>query len=213
MASIPIVEPRVEEYLDTLLPSETDPILDEMDKEAHRRDFPHVGPHVGQLLFILARSTGARRVLELGSGFGYSAYWFAKGMGEGGEIHCTDLSPDSKEQAQEYFRRAGMASRLHFHVGDSLSVAKEPKGPFDIVFNDIDKEDYPKTIDFAYQRLGPGGLFITDNTLWYGRPALNPNLDEATRAVVEFNAKLRDDPRWTVSTLPLRDGVTVCVKL
>jgi caffeoyl-CoA O-methyltransferase len=207
---LPIIHAEIVKYLSSIrLPS--DPLLAEMETLAAERDFPIVGPDVGRLLFILARFAGARRVLELGSGFGYSAYWFALALPQEGEVHCTDQSADNHEQAQTYFRRAGMETKLHFHVGDALSLARAINGPFDIIFNDIDKEDYPAVIETATPLLRSGGLLVTDNALWSGKVA-EPEPDATTRGVLRFNQGLAADARYETVILPLRDGLSVAMK-
>jgi predicted O-methyltransferase YrrM len=205
-----IVNKRVEKYLSrTRRPS--DVILTEMERYAAKQDFPIVGPDVGRLLFILARFGAARHVLELGSGFGYSAYWFALALPPDGEVHCTDQLAENRDRAVDVFARAGLHDKLRFHVGDALQIARRLDGPFDIVFNDIDKEDYPAVIDLAAPRLRPGGLLITDNALWYGRVA-EPNPDATTRGVLAYNQAIAEHPDFETVILPLRDGVSVAVK-
>ncbi|NLH48042.1 MAG: O-methyltransferase [Myxococcales bacterium] len=207
---MPIVQPDIEKYLATVR-SPSVPPLAEMEAWAAAHDFPIVGPDVGRLLFILARFAGARRVLELGSGYGYSAFWFALALPPDGEVHCTDQSADNRDRARDYFRRAGMEGKLHFHVGEALSLARGIQGPFDIVFSDIDKEDYPAAIATATTLLRAGGLFVTDNALWYGKVAA-PEPDAPTRGVLRFNQSLAADSRYETVILPLRDGLSVAVK-
>ncbi len=206
-----IINPRIESYIASLVKVD-DPILTEMEERAARRDFPIVGPQAGRLLEMLARFAQAKRVLELGSGFGYSAYWFARGLAPGGVIHCTDLSSANRDLAMSFFRKAGLSERLIFHVGDALLCARKLKGPFDVVFNDIDKKAYPESVETALALLRTGGLFITDNVLWKGRVTEGSSRDETTAAIVKFNEMVcgRRD-LWTV-ILPIRDGLAVCQK-
>ncbi len=207
-----IVSTKIESYLSGL-DGRIDPVLADMEARARASGFPIVGPQVGRLLGILARGIGARRVLELGSGYGYSALWFARALQDGGSVVCTDLSAENRDLALEFFRRAGRQESLSFHVGDALSFARTQGGPFDIVFNDIDKESYPATIPVALALLRVGGLFITDNVLWSGKVAAGGRADAATRAIRDFNAAVsrREDLESVI--LPLRDGVAVCQKV
>ena len=207
---MPIVQADIEKYL-AAVRSPSDPLLTELEALAAARGFPIVGPDVGRLLFILARFAGARRVLELGSGYGYSALWFALALPPDGEVHCTDQSAENRDRAREYFRRAGMEAKLRFHVGEALSLARGIQGPFDIVFNDIDKEDYPAAIETAAPLLRNGGLFVTDNALWYGKVAA-PEPDAPTRGVSRFNQLLAADSRYETVILPLRDGLSVALR-
>jgi predicted O-methyltransferase YrrM len=212
-----IVNPSLESYLTHLRPGR-DEIFIEIEQLARERKFPAVGPDVGQLLFILARSIGARTILELGSGFGYSALWFGRALDPADpscKVVCTDTDPENKKQTEAFFRRAGLFGLLEFHVGDALETARRLEGPFDIVFNDVDKEIYPDTIDPAARLVRPGGLFITDNALWYGRvvaPDPDDPKDEATRGVCEFNRRMAKDTRFHTVILPIRDGVSLALR-
>jgi caffeoyl-CoA O-methyltransferase len=206
-----IVEPRIESYIAALGVS-PDPVLAAMEALAARRGFPIVGRHTGSLLGLLARCIGARRVLELGSGYGYSALWFARAMPEDGQVICTDLSAGNRDLALGYFRTAGVEGRVDFRVGDALSVARELAPGFDIVFNDIDKENYPASVDVAVRLLKPGGLFITDNTLWKGKVAEDGPGDQVTEAVRSFNKLVFSRPDLDSLIIPIRDGLTVCRK-
>ncbi len=206
-----IVSPEIEGYLEGLLPPR-DPLFLEMERLAAERKFPAVGPQVGMFLELLARSIGAKRVLELGSGYGYSAIWFARGMAPDCELVLSDFDGKKRAMALRYLERAGFQGKLTFEVGDAQELMRRIKGPFDIVFNDIDKEFYPLVIEPAFRLLREGGLFVTDNSLWYGKVVL-PEPDEATRSVMEFNRLLKEHPGFLTVQLPLRDGLSVAVKL
>jgi len=206
-----IVNPLIEQYMETLR-TVADDNLGAMERRAAAEDFPIVGPEVGMLLYLLAKIGGARRVLELGSGYGYSAYWFALALPAGGQVIATDLDPIKKQYAERVFARAGMSDKLHFVLGNGLEVIDSLDGPFDIIFNDVDKEDYPDVIEKAAAKLRPGGLFITDNTLWYAKVVEDPPPDETTVAVQCFNRSLAAHPQFEAQILPLRDGLTVAVR-
>ncbi len=203
----------IHEYLLAATPKRP-PVLQEMEKYARKHGFPIIGPLVGRFLYQAALLTSARRVLELGSGYGYSAYWFSLAMGRKGEIIMTDTDGDNRDRALAYFKRARLASHFDYHVGDALAVARTSKGLFDIVLNDIDKQDYPKTIDLAARRLRKGGLFITDNVIWSGKVMQTPALmDAATKGIVEFNKKLYKDRRFFTTIMPIRDGIAVAIRV
>lgn len=104
-----------------------------------------------------------------------------------------------------------MASSIHVHVGDALTVLSQTPGQFDFVFNDVDKEGYPAVLEAVPSRLKRGGIFATDNTLWYER-VLNPS-EPSDRAVAEFNQKLYESTQFFTSLLPIRDGLSVAVRL
>ena len=206
-----ITEPAINEYIKKILPRE-DEVLAEMEDYASQNDFPIIGPMVGPFLRQLALITGAESIFEMGSGFGYSAYWFAGGMNGKGKIICTDGSDDNKKKALGFLKRGGFERQVEFHVGNALEIICRFDGPFDIILNDINKEDYPEAFDIAIPRIKQGGLFITDNVLWSGR-VLNEKPDKTTKAILEFNRKLCNTKGVLSSIIPIRDGLGMAVKL
>jgi predicted O-methyltransferase YrrM len=208
-----IVNPRIEEYLRRLY-DDGDPVRREMEELARQRRFPIVGPLVGRHLIVLARAIGARRVFELGSGYGYSALHFARAVGDAGEVHCTELSEENVRLAEGFLRRAGVWERVRYHREEATAALKRVGGTWDIVYNDIDKDGYPATVELAFEHLRPGGLFITDNVLWAGR-VLDGEDDgsAATRGVREFTRRLLAHPGFLTAIDPTRDGVAVALKV
>ena len=205
-----LVHPEIEDYLSHLA-AHGDPVLAEMEKLGDERDFPIVGPQVGRLLEVTARTCGARRVLELGSGFGYSAYWFLRAVGPEGTVLLTEGSAERSREAEEFLTRGGFAGRFRIEVGDGLAIAAALSGPFDVVFCDVDKHDDPRALPMARQLLRTGGLFITDNMLWDGK-VLAPD-DRQTRGVLELTRELYAAPDFVTTLVPMRDGLTVAVKV
>ncbi len=212
-----ITDPLVENYLYGMLP-ERHPTLQEMERQAKERDIPIVGPAVGRLLYQYAKLINARTVFEMGSAIGYSTIWWAMAVGDAGKVHYTDGSQKNADEARRYFQQAGVADIIEVHVGDALEVLSEQKSHFDILFCDIDKQDYPRAARAAPARVRRGGLFVADNTLWKGLvsyAAGNPDLEKSsepdaqTKAIVEFNQLLYDSRDWCTTIIPLRDGVTV----
>jgi predicted O-methyltransferase YrrM len=187
-------------------------VLLEMEQLAAATDFPIVGPLVGRTLYLLARSIGARRIIELGSGFGYSASWFAKALPEDGELILTDGSPHQSEQAREFLRRGGVRCRVRYEVGEALEILDRLPGDFDIVFNDIDKEHYPAVFPKAIPRVRVGGYFLSDNMLWGGR-VVSDQSHVSTRGVVELTRLLCAAPNLYTVILPIRDGLSVSLRL
>ncbi len=206
-----IVNPEIEAYIEGLTPSE-DKVLIDMEERARLDDFPIVGPVVGRLLYQLALIGNAKTVLELGSGFGYSAYWFAKAVGEAGSVIYTDMSHENALHAEGFLDRAGLRGRVDIRTGDALRILDESRGGFDIIFNDIDKEDYPRVVAVAYEKLRRGGLLITDNVLWSGR-VLRDDGQSGTEGVREFTRLLLSNKGFFTTIIPVRDGVSVSVKL
>ena len=206
----------IDEYVHSLLP-ERDEVLREMEEQALHRRIPIVGPAVGRFFFQLAQMIGARTVFEMGSAIGYSTIWWARAVGESGRVVYTDGNQKNAEEARGYFQRAEVADRVQVRVGDALELLSEEKGQFDIVFCDIDKDDYPRALRLATPRVRKGGLFVTDNTLWHGRVVAPPGSQAAelptTKAVLEFNRAMNSSKDFLTTLLPLRDGVSVALKL
>jgi caffeoyl-CoA O-methyltransferase len=206
-----ITTPAVDEYLYQLLPPR-DEVLDEMEAEAIQRKIPIVGPAVGRILHQLALAVQAKTIFELGSAIGYSTIWWARAVGEDGRVTYTDSDRKNADQARRYFDRAGVGKQISVKVGDALELLSEQKQEYDIIFNDVDKEDYPRVFKLALPRLRKGGLFITDNVLWSGKVAQANAADSQTKAIQEFNRLLYNSPDLFTTILPIRDGVSVAIK-
>jgi caffeoyl-CoA O-methyltransferase len=214
---VDIVDPRIEDYMRSLLTRYDEPVLLEMEAEGRERDFPIIGRLVGVTVELLARSIGAERVFELGSGFGYSAYWLSRAVGPGGKVHATDGDPANETKALDYLARAGLADPIRWHVGDAVENLGEVDGEFDVVYNDIDKEGYPDAWRAARERIRVGGLYLCDNVLWSGSVA-DPTGDhgrdaKTTNAILEHNRMIADDERFASSIVPTRDGVFVALRV
>ncbi len=208
-----IVDPGIEDYLRKLY-DDGDPVRQEMEELARRRNFPIVGPLVGRHLQVLVRAIRARRAFELGSGYGYSALHFARAMDGEGEVHCTELSEDNVRLAEGFLRRAGVWDRVTYHREEATAALKRVGGVWDIVYNDVDKDGYPETVELAYAHLRPGGLFITDNVLWSGRVLEGSDDGQpATAGVREFNRRLFAHRGFVTAIDPTRDGLAVAVRL
>jgi len=201
----------VEDYIYSLLPPR-DEVLAEMEDLAAKKNVPIVGPAVARVFEQLVMMTGAKQVFEMGSAIGYSTIWWARAVGEGGSVIYTDGDPKNAEQARGYFRRAGVADRIKVHIGDALELLSEQKREFDIIFSDVDKEDYPRVLRLVPPRLRKGGLFVTDNVLWSGKVATQKPPDASTMAILEFNRELYEAKEFFTTILPIRDGVSVAVK-
>jgi len=205
-----IVFPHIEQYLETL-ETTRDAVLTEMERQAAERDFPIVGPLVGRMLTLLALTIGARRILELGSGFGYSAYWFARALPEDGELILTEGSAKNLAQAKAFFRQGSHPCRVRFELGDAFEILDRLPGEFDIIFNDVDKEQYPTAFHKAVPRVRAGGFFLSDNMLWGGR-VVDDTAHPTTRGVLELTRLLFQAPGLYTMILPIRDGVSISLK-
>jgi predicted O-methyltransferase YrrM len=201
----------VDDYMYSMLPKR-DAVLSEMEDYAGKHNIPIVGPAVARVLQQLAMMINARTVFELGSAIGYSTIWWARAVGEEGRVIYTDGDPKNAERARGYFDQAGVSNRITLHTGDALEVLSEQKQQFDVIFNDVDKEDYPRVLRLVAPRLRQGGLLITDNVLWSGRVAEKNPKDATTRAILEFNRLLYASTDFYTTILPIRDGVAVALK-
>jgi len=206
-----ILNKKTHDYLLDLTPSR-DPVLTEMEAIARERDFPIVGPLVGRILHQLARITGARRIFEMGSGFGYSTIWFARALPEGGEVTYTDMSGENCRMADDFFRRAGCTDRIRMERGDAIELLERQEGEFDIIFNDIDKRHYPEVIPVVLPRLRSGGLLITDNIFWEGR-VVGGKTDPDTSGVREYTRAVYENPSLFTTIVPVRDGISISLKV
>jgi caffeoyl-CoA O-methyltransferase len=202
---------RVDDYLYSILPKR-DEVLAEMEDYASKHDVPIVGPAVARVLQQLALTINAKTVFELGSAIGYSTIWWAQAVGEKGRVIYTDGDPKNTERARRYFDRVGVSNRVTLHTGDALEFLSEQKQQFDIIFNDVDKEDYPRVLRLVSPRLRVGGLFITDNVLWSGRVAEKNPTEANTKAILEFNRLLYNSADFFTTILPIRDGLAVALK-
>jgi predicted O-methyltransferase YrrM len=201
----------VDDYLYSMLPKR-DEVLLEMEEYASEHNIPIVGPAVARVLQQLALMINAKTVFELGSAIGYSTVWWAQAVGEKGRVIYTDGDAKNAERARGYFQRAGVTDRITLHTGDALEVLSEEKQQFDIIFNDVDKEDYPRVLRMVSPRLRKGGLFVTDNVLWSGRVAEKNPKQATTKAILEFNRQLYSSKDFYTTILPIRDGLAVALK-
>jgi caffeoyl-CoA O-methyltransferase len=205
--------PKVEEYLASLVPPR-EPEMQQMEKYAEENDFPIIGPACGYYCYQLARMINARSIFELGSGYGYSTAWFAKAVKEngGGVVHHTVWDEDLSKRAQGHLSALGSAELVTFHLSEAVEALRQTEGPFDIIFNDIDKEGYPDSLPVIKEKLRHGGLLIIDNMIWHGQ-ILDPNDHEkSTEAIRRFTRDITTDLDWIVSLIPARDGMIVAYR-
>ncbi len=208
-----ITEAQTEKYIYSLLPAR-EAVIRDMESYAAKHNVPIIGPACGRLLYQLARLVRARRVFEMGSAIGYSTSWLARAVGPRGRVFYTDGDPANAERARRYLRRAGLLGRVRILVGDALQLLDSTKGRFDLIFNDVDKAQYPEVLRRAISRIRVGGLFITDNVLWHGRVAQPADkIDAETRAIQKFNRLIYRSPELFTTVVPLRDGFAVCLRV
>lgn len=209
------VNPTIENYMHGLLKHTDHPVLTNMEALAQKNNFPIVGRLVGVFIESLAKMVNAERIFEFGSGYGYSAYWFAKAVGIKGQVICTDADFLNQEKAEQYLSAANLWNRIDFRVGMAQEIFAQTEGLFDICYNDVDKGDYPAIWLMAKDRIRPGGLYIADNVLWRGRVAVENYTDIFpgwTEAIINHNELIFNDPEFDTFINPTRDGVIVARK-
>lgn len=211
-----IVPDAVERYL-AALNRNSDDVLAGIARGGETRKLPLVDAEVGALLRVLATSVGASRILEIGTAIGYSGIWLARALPPDGMLMTMEMDQDRAREARENFERAGVARQVSVIVGDAQRMLAKVAGPFDVIFQDGDKQLYTPLLDRLVALLRPGGLLITDNVLWDGevvpgyveKPVRNA---ADTRAIAEYNERITTHPQLITSIVPLRDGVAISVK-
>jgi len=208
--TIELIAPQVVAYLEQLVPARA-PELRAMEAHAADTGFPIIGPAAGQCCYVLARLHGARRVFEMGSGFGYSTAWFARAVAEngGGEVHHVVWDEALSAAARRHLGALGYGDIVRYRVGEAIAALREADGPFDLIFNDIDKQAYPESLDVIETKLRPGGMLIIDNMLWSGRIFDAGDHSPATKGVREFTRHITTRPGWAATLVPIRDGLIV----
>ncbi len=197
-----------------------DDVLVEMHEYAREHGFPHVGPEVGGWLQLLARMVDAERVFEFGSGYGYSAYWFARALDENGEIVLTEFDADELDMAREYMKRGGFDALASYEHGDAIEIIEGYDGPFDVVLVDVRKDQYPAAFEAVREKVAPGGLIVADNAMTAGTIEFEKllaiqegedvtDLSEATHGIAEYLQATQDAAEFTTAVMPVGEGIAV----
>lgn len=207
---IEITDPRIDRYLMGLAP-ESDSLLLEMEKKARASGFPIVDRLVGRLLYLLTRLKQPSLIVEMGSGFGYSAYWFAKALSIRGKIVLIDKEEAHISHARKVFSDSDLFDRAEFRVGDALQIAREYQG-IDLLFIDLDKHQYLDAVTAITPMLAKNALVIADNSLWHGN-VVEGITDRDTDGIDKFNRHMFSSNDFFSSIVPLRDGVLLAYKL
>jgi len=202
-----------------LVGPDPDDVIEEMDAHAEEEGFPTVGPAVGGWLQLLARMVDARRVFEFGSGFGYSAYWFARALPDDGEIVLTEVDADELDMAREYMRRGGFDDLASYELGDAIETVADYEGRFDVVLIDNEKHRYREAFERIREKVAPGGLVVADNAMTAGMidfEALHAllagedaDVNEHTVGVADYLEHVDDDPAFETGIVPLGEGIAV----
>lgn len=208
-----LIAGEVASLLDGIVP-ERPPIMQEMERRARNDGFPIIGPAAGHFCYLVARMMGARHIFEMGSGFGYSTAWFARAVVEngGGTVDHVVWDEQLSADARTYLEGLGYGDTVRYTVGEAVQTLRDAEGPFDLVFNDIDKKAYPAALEVIEDRLRPGGVLITDNVLWSGRIFDDADMTEQTEAIREFTRRVTTGAGWSASIVPIRDGLLVAMR-
>jgi caffeoyl-CoA O-methyltransferase len=219
-----LVSTQVSRLLELAGPTR-DNVLDDMEEHGREIEFPTVGNEVGSVFRLCARMVDAESIFEFGSGFGYSAYWFAEALPDDGQIVLTEHDADELELAQEYFERANMDHKAVFEQGDALETIEKYDGPFDIVLIDHQNERYEEAFEAVRNKVPPGGVVVADNVIMAAdflqtdkivailEGESPDNVSEDSRGIADYYLRLQSDPEFETSLLPVGEGVTVSYKL
>ena len=209
-----LLPPEISRYLDSLVP-QREPELQSMEAEAAKTNFPIIGPACGYFCYLVTRLSGARSIFELGSGFGYSTAWFARGSSEEwrrrGASHRLGRRALGPSPTPSH-GTLGLDHLVQYHTAEAVATLRDTPGPFDLIFNDIDKAGYPASLPVIYSKLRAGGVLIVDNLLWSGKVLDQADRSSDTEGVREFTRLVMSDPRWTASIVPIRDGLLFATK-
>lgn len=176
-----------------------------------------IAPEQGQLMGLLVQLIGARRALEVGLYTGYSSLCIAMNLPPDGRLTACDIDPATAAIARRYHALAGVADRVDVRLARAIAtldalIAGGDSGRFDFIFIDADKESYPAYLERSHALLRPGGLAVFDNVLWDGRVADPGNVEPTTLGIRSLNAALHLDERFTISMIPVADGLTLALK-
>ena len=193
-------------------------LLKRLDRDTHLKFlYPKMisGHLQGRILSMFSHMIKPQRILEVGTYTGYSAICLAEGMSPEGEIITIDKNGELSDLVEQYFQEADLKERIQFKIGDALEILPGLKGPFDLVFLDADKSNYVRYYDMVIDMIPTGGFLLADNVLWYGKVIDKDSIktDKETKAIVEFNNKVHEDPRVENVLLPVRDGLMILRKL
>ncbi len=205
--------PAVQDFLISLVPPR-EPEMQAMEEYAKKTDFPIIGPAAGYVCYQIARLIGAQSIFEMGSGYGYSTAWFAKAVKENGGrvVHHVVWDDKLSKLASEHLSRLGFDGMIEYHMAEAVETLRDMPDSFDLIFCDIEKQDYPAALPVIKEHLRPAGVLIIDNILWSGRIFDEEDQSVQTNGVREFTRQIMHDPDWIATIAPVRDGMIVAYK-
>ncbi len=204
------------DYIESHSSNERD-ILSDLRRETELKCLNPImlsGKVQGIFLSIISKIINPKNVLEIGTYSGYSTLCIAEGLDDNGIIHTIDKNEELLEIQNKYFEKSGYRNQVKQYTGNALEIIPKIKVNFDMIFLDADKENYSNYLDIVTPKLNKGGILLTDNVLWHGKVLKNSEThDETTKLIDKFNKKLALDSSMKTVMLPLRDGISVSIKL
>lgn len=203
----------IEKYVEDHTSSESD-LLKKITRDTHAKVLmPRMlsGQVQGRFLSMISHAMRPKNILEVGTYTGYSAICLAEGLQPDGKLVTVDINEELESRVRNYFQDAGLADKIEYKIGDAAQIIPALDMIFDLVFIDADKENYSKYYELVFDKVRIGGLILADNVLWSGK-VTKPKPDKDTRALLEFNQKIKNDPRVECLLLPLRDGIMMMRK-
>lgn len=213
-----IVDRTIEEYMHSLLPAR-EGVLADMEAHAEREGVPIIGPTQGHFLYTLAVALKAKDILDVGTAIGYSAMWLGMAAQRAeGRVVSIEKDPSRAAWAEAYFRQAGMSGVCAVRRGDALVLMNGMEENFDFIFLDIltqlDRPDASlQLLDLCIRRLRPGGVLLSDNAFRSGQVLDPSGAHASTQGIAAFNKAIAQHPRLLTTLIPMRDGISMSVKV
>jgi caffeoyl-CoA O-methyltransferase len=184
-----------------------------LDTQAHVLMPRMLSGHLqGRVLSMISHMIKPKTILEIGTYTGYSAICLAEGLLQDGKLITIDRNEELEDRVRKYIAESGLEHKIDYRIGNALEILPTLQGPFDLVFIDADKENYARYYDLVFNLVPLGGYILADNVLWSGK-VIDDRPDKDTRAIQEFNRKIRDDKRVENVLLPVRDGMMIVRKI
>jgi caffeoyl-CoA O-methyltransferase len=209
-----LINESIQHYAEQHTSSEAD-LLKKIDRDTHAKVMmPRMlsGHLQGRVLSMISHMIRPHRILEIGTYTGYSAVCLAEGLQEGGKLITIDINEELEDRVRDYFAASSYNNNIEYKIGNAVEVIPALNETFDLVFIDADKERYSVYFDLVIDKVRNGGFILADNVLWSGK-VLDAKPDKDTRAILEFNKKIQDDPRVENVLLPIRDGIMLMRKV
>jgi len=207
---------KLDEYI--VSHSETEPkLLQQLTRETYQKILQPImlsSPYQGRVLSMISKLKSPENIIELGTFTGYSTLCLAEGLAKEGTIHTIDINEELEDFQRKYFDKSSYGEQIIQHVGNALEIIPKINVMFDLVFIDADKPNYSNYFHLIIDKLNSGGIILSDNVLWHGKviEKLDPK-DKSTKAVLDYNILLKNDPRIETVVLPIRDGLTISRKV